>query len=64
MSFLNWYDINDVTVVDRGFRNSKKSMEQLGLNVAMPDFLNGKKQVSVGFYTTLSSYFHPNLDLC
>ena len=47
--FLNWYDINDVIVVERGFRDSKKSMEQLGLYVAIPDFLNGKKQVSVGF---------------
>ena len=62
--FLNWYDINDVIVVDRGFRDSRKTMEQLGLNVAMPDFLNGKKQVSVGFYTTPPSYFHPKLDLC
>ena len=38
--FLNWYDANDVIVVDRGFRDSEKTMKRLGLNVAMPEFLN------------------------
>ena len=48
--FLNWYDTNDVIVVDRGFRDSEKTMKRLGLNVAMPEFLNGKKQVRVAHY--------------
>ena len=31
-------------VVDRGFRDSIKTMEDLGLNVVLPPFLNGRRQ--------------------
>lgn len=31
-------------VVDRGFRDSIKTMEDLGLNVVLPPFLNGRGQ--------------------
>lgn len=31
-------------VVDRGFRYSIKTMEDLGLNVVLPPFLNGRRQ--------------------
>ena len=48
--FLYWYDTNDVIVVDHGFRDSEKTMKRLGLNVAMPEFLNREKQMSVVHY--------------
>ena len=33
-------------MVDRGFRDAVETMNQLGFNVQMPDFLKGKKQLS------------------
>ena len=33
-------------VVDRGFRDSVNVMQSLGLDVAMPSFLDGKRQLS------------------
>ena len=33
-----------MVVVDRGFRDSVDVMEGLGLNVALPSFLNGRRQ--------------------
>jgi hypothetical protein len=35
---------DDIVVVDRGFRDSVEIMEELGLNVALPPFLNGRRQ--------------------
>jgi hypothetical protein len=37
---------DDVVVVDRGFRDSVNIMEGLGLEVAMPPFLEGRRQFS------------------
>ncbi|CAF0906964.1 unnamed protein product, partial [Didymodactylos carnosus] len=34
----------DIMIVDRGFRDAVKVMENLGFEVMMPEFLNGKKQ--------------------
>ena len=43
---LNWIrDDDDVVVVDREFRYSISSLNRFGLNVQMPDFLKGKKQL-------------------
>jgi hypothetical protein len=39
---LNWIAENDIVVVDRGFRDSTGMMKALGLDVCMPDFLNGR----------------------
>ncbi|CAF2019127.1 unnamed protein product [Rotaria magnacalcarata] len=40
----NWLNEGDVIVVDRGFRDCVNAMEDLGLNVVFPPFLNGRKQ--------------------
>jgi hypothetical protein len=37
---------DDVVVVDRGFRDSVNIMKGLGLEVAMPPFLDGRRQFS------------------
>ncbi|CAF1229077.1 unnamed protein product [Didymodactylos carnosus] len=41
---LRWVGENGIVVVDRGFRDSVGVLEALGLNVAMPSFLNGRRQ--------------------
>ncbi len=41
---LNWIDEQDIIVVDRGFRDSTGVMRALGLDVLMPDFLNGRRR--------------------
>ncbi|CAF5013088.1 unnamed protein product, partial [Rotaria sp. Silwood1] len=38
------YIQDNVVVLDRGFRDSVEIMEELGLNVALPSFLNGRHQ--------------------
>ncbi|CAF4907643.1 unnamed protein product, partial [Rotaria socialis] len=43
-NILNWLKKDDIVVVDRGFRDSVHTMESLGLNVALPPFLNGRRQ--------------------
>lgn len=43
---LNWLHDDDVVVVDRGFRDAVRTINRFGFNVQMPDFLNGKKQMS------------------
>ncbi|CAF3845452.1 unnamed protein product [Rotaria sp. Silwood1] len=40
------YIQRDILVVDRGFRDSISVMQALGLDVAMPPFLDGKRQFS------------------
>ncbi|CAF4911820.1 unnamed protein product [Rotaria socialis] len=44
------YIQDDVIVVDRGFRDCVNAMEDLGLNVVFPPFLNGRKQ-----FTTMAA---------
>ncbi|CAF3025401.1 unnamed protein product, partial [Rotaria sp. Silwood2] len=41
---LNWIAEHDIVVVDRGFRDSTGMMRALGLDVCMPDFLNGRRR--------------------
>ena len=41
---LNWIHERDIVVVDRGFRDSTGMMRALGLDVCMPDFLNGRRR--------------------
>ena len=41
---LNWIEDHDLIVVDRGFRDSTGMMQALGLDVCMPDFLNGRRR--------------------
>lgn len=41
---LNWIEDHDLIVVDRGFRDSTGMMRALGLDVCMPDFLNGRRR--------------------
>ena len=41
---LNWINEQDIIVVDRGFRDSVGVMRALGLDVLMPDFLNGRRR--------------------
>ena len=43
---LKWLHQDDVVVVDRGFRDAIRTINNLGYTVQMPDFLNGKKQMS------------------
>ncbi|CAF4322937.1 unnamed protein product [Rotaria sp. Silwood2] len=45
-NILNWLEERDILVVDRGFRDSMSVMQPLGLDVAMPPFLDGKRQFS------------------
>ena len=43
---LSWiHDDDDVVVVDREFRDSISSLNRSDLNIQMPDFLKGKKQL-------------------
>ena len=39
---LTWIAEHDVVVVDRSFRDSTGTMRAPGLDVCMPDFLNGR----------------------
>jgi hypothetical protein len=41
---LEWIAEHDIVVVDRGFRDSTGMMKALGLDVCMPDFLNGRRR--------------------
>ena len=41
---LNWIADHDIVVVDRSFRDSTGVMQALGLDVCMPEFLNGRRQ--------------------
>lgn len=41
---LDWIAEHDIVVVDRGFRDSTGMMKALGLDVCMPDFLNGRRR--------------------
>jgi hypothetical protein len=41
---LNWINEHDLVVVDRGFRDSTGMMRAIGLDVCMPDFLNGRRR--------------------
>ena len=41
---LNWIAEHDLVVVDRSFRDSTGMMRALGLDVCMPDFLNGRRR--------------------
>ena len=45
---MNWHKEDpifqdDIVVLDRGFRDSVEMLENLGLNVALPPFLNGRR---------------------
>ncbi|CAF4885433.1 unnamed protein product [Rotaria socialis] len=44
---LNWLHDDDVLILDRGFRDTVRAMKQFGFQVAMPSFLNGRKQFSL-----------------
>ena len=44
-NILGWLEEDGVIVVDRGFRDAVETMNQLGFNVQMSDFLKGKKQL-------------------
>lgn len=44
---LDWLDDDDVLILDRGFRDSVRAMKLFGFEVAMPHFLNGRKQFSL-----------------
>ena len=46
---LAWLEGNDVIIVDPGFRDSIETMNALGLQVAIPPFLNGRKSVILIF---------------
>ena len=41
---LNWIAEHDLAVVDGSFRDSTGTMRALGLDICMPDFLNGRCQ--------------------
>ena len=43
---LNWLKEDDIIIVDRGFRDAVSTINDFGYKVQMPDFLNGKKQLS------------------
>jgi hypothetical protein len=49
---LGWLHENDILLLDRGFRDSLKTIELFGFDAIMPRFLNGKKQ----FTTTDANY--------
>ncbi|CAM4907558.1 unnamed protein product [Rotaria socialis] len=52
---LNWLHDDDVLILDRGFRDTIRAMKQFGFQIAMPSFLNGRKQFSLE---------EPNLNRC
>jgi hypothetical protein len=41
---LNWIEENDIMILDRGFRNSLGILKSLGVDVAMPSFLDPKQK--------------------
>jgi hypothetical protein len=41
---LNWIQDHDLVIVDRGYRDSTGMMRALGLDVCMPEFLNGRRR--------------------
>ncbi|CAF1540494.1 unnamed protein product [Didymodactylos carnosus] len=41
---LHWADEKDIMVVDRGFPDSAGVMQSLGFDVAMPEFLDGRRR--------------------
>ena len=41
-----WLHADDIVIVDRGFRDAVHVMEELELQVKIPAFLKGKKQLS------------------
>lgn len=43
---MGWLKDDDVVVVDRGFRDAVPTFNRFGLHVRIPDFLNGRKQLS------------------
>ena len=45
-SILTWLKDDDVILLDRGFRDAIPTMKMLGFRVSMPDFLNGKTQLT------------------
>lgn len=45
-NILNWLHDDDVVVIDRGFRDAVRTINRFGFNVQMPEFLNGRKQMS------------------
>lgn len=45
-NIVDWLKDDDVVVVDRGFRDAQHTLNRFGLNVRMPDFVNGRKQLS------------------
>ena len=42
---LNRIQDDDIIIVDLGFRDTVDTIKRFGLNVQMPDFLRGKKQL-------------------
>lgn len=43
----NWVEEDDVFIVDRGYRDSLTYLEELGIQVKMPSFMEkGEKQLS------------------
>lgn len=43
----NWVKENDIVLVDRGFRDSIKMLEDLGIKAEMPSFIpKGQKQMT------------------
>jgi hypothetical protein len=43
---LDWLEDDGIVVLDRGFRDALTTINNFGFRVQMPDFLNGKKQLS------------------
>ena len=41
---LNWIQDHDLVIVDRGYRDSTGMMRALGLDVFMPEFLDGRRR--------------------
>jgi len=44
---LDWLGEDDILILDRGFRDATRAMTKLGFEVAMPHFLNRRKQFSL-----------------
>ena len=43
---MKWLTDDDVILLDRGFRDATPTMKMLGFRVAIPNFLNGRTQLT------------------
>ena len=67
---LGWTEENDIMILDRGFRDSLGVLRSLGIDVAMPSFLDpNQKQLDVrnannSFFVTILRWVVGSVNVC